>query len=265
MKNYGEKRKRKLYNYIFNKNVILSGYRGSISHGLYIAPKDNEEFGICDTDLFEIYCFPKEYYLALEGYYHSKEVSETKHEEIDSVEYEVRKAMHLLAGCNPNVIGWLYSKPEHYTTISEGGKLLLKNRSLFLGRRRVRDAFSGYAYSQLKRLTEGAFKGYMGEKRKKIVIKYGYDTKNASTLIRLLRHGAELLKTGEMKTYRDEDRQFLLDIKQGKYSLNKLQKIADKEFKLVEEAYEKSELPLENNRNKISELLVKIFELEFAQ
>lgn len=38
----------------------------------------------------------------------------------------------------------------------------------------------------------------MGEKRKQLVAKHGYDTKNASHLIRLLRMGMEFLTVEEI-------------------------------------------------------------------
>lgn len=253
---------RKLYGFIFEKKTILSGFRGSIAHGLTIKPEDDKMYGIDDEDIFELYCYPFEYYLSLESYYHRGEVKEHKHDAMDEVQYEIRKAFHLLSGCNPNVMTFLYNKREHYFNISKGGELLTKHRDLFLSRRRIYMAYSGYAYGQLKKLQTGAYRGYMGDKRKKIVDEIGYDTKNAMTLVRLLRNGQELLLTGEMKVYRDEDREELLEIKKGKLSMDEIQKLADKEFHKNEEAYKKSKLPEENSRNKINELLVDILNIE---
>ena len=42
-------------------------------------------------------------------------------------------------------------------------------------------------------------------------------SKHASHLIRLLRMGSEILETGEINTYRKDDRDLLLDIKNGKW------------------------------------------------
>jgi hypothetical protein len=123
-------------------------------------------------------------------------------------------------------------------------------------------AYSGYAYGQLKKLTTGAFKGYMGEKRRKIVEQIGYDTKNAMTLIRILRDGQRLLIDGKMDTYRTKDKEFLLNIKKGQLSMDEIQKLADEEFHKNEEAYKLSTLPEENNPNKINELLVDVIEAE---
>lgn len=257
-----EQRTRKLYNFVFNKKYLINGYRGSIAHNLHIPREADDVFGIDDIDYFGIYIFPLEYYLSLEGYYHSKEVIDEKKDELDTVEYEVHKAFHLLTNCNPNIISFLWNKPEHFIEVSKGGQLILDNKAMFLSRRRIRDGFAGYAYSQLRKLTEGAYKGYMGERRKAVVDKHGYDTKNAATLIRLLRQGIECMSTGEIQTFRTTDREFLLEVKTGKYSLNEIQDFADKEFKRLDEAYENSKLPLENSRSRINEILVEVMRLE---
>lgn len=259
-----EQRTRRLYNFIFNEKNVLEGYRGSIAHNLHIPREADDVFGIDDIDYFGIYMFPLEYYLSLEGYYHSKEAVDEKVEENDTVKYEIHKAFHLLSQCNPNIISFLFNQPQHYTGISEGGKLLLENRKVFFSRRRIRDGFAGYAYAQLTKLTNGAYKGYMGEKRKAVVDKHGYDTKNAATLIRLLRQGIECMETGEITTYRTNDREFLLEVKTGKYTLSQVQDFADKEFKALDKAFDNSKLPLENSRAQIQKLLVEIMKTDLT-
>ena len=253
---------RKLYGFIFDSKPVLSGYRGSIAHNLHIPREKDDVFGIDDIDLFEIYCYPLEYYISLEGYYHSKEVEDKKEGELDTVKYEIRKAFHLLSVCNPNVLLFLYNSPENYTHISKGGKLLLKHKDIFLSRKKIRDAFIGYAYDQLNKLTTGVYKGYMGEKRRNIVDKFGYDTKNATTLIRLLRQGKEFLLTGNLKVFRDNDREFLLEIKKGKFTLNQIQDMSKMEISDVDEAYKKSKIQEENNKTKTNELLIDIIRIE---
>lgn len=253
---------RKLYSFVFEKKVLLSGFRGSIAHGLTIAPEDDVLYGIDDEDTFALYCYPTEYYLSLESYYHRGEVKDHKEGSQDELEYEIRKAMHLLSGCNPNVMTFLYNKPEHYFQISKGGQMLIDNRDLFLSKRAIYMAYSGYAFGQLKKLTVGAFKGYMGSRRKEIVEKLGYDTKNAMTLVRLLRNGQQLLTEGTLTVFREEDRDFLLNIKKGNLTMDEIQKLADAEFDKNEAAYKASKLPDENNKFRINELLVDILRTE---
>ena len=103
-------------------------------------------------------------------------------------------------------------------------------------------SFTGYAYAQLKRMEHLATQGYMGEKRKQLVEKYGYDCKNAAHCIRLLKMGMEFLTTGELNVFRD-DAPYLLEIKRGKWTLDQVKKEAKRLFNLADEAYIRSKLP----------------------
>jgi hypothetical protein len=105
------------------------------------------------------------------------------------------------------------------------------------------------------------FSGYMGEKRKNNVIKYGYDTKNAAHLIRLLRMAVEFLETTEFIVKRP-DAQELLDIKQGRWSLEKVQHEAERLFELTEIARDMSALPAQPDREKVEKLLIDILVVE---
>lgn len=249
-------------NFIFSSKTILSGYRGSIAHNLHIPPSDDEYFGIDDTDLFELYCFPKEYYFSLEAYYRHQEVGEEIGDGVDTVRYEIRKAFHLLSECNPNVLLFLYNSPEHYRHISRGGQLLLKHRDIFLSRERILKAFIGYAADQLDKLAVTTKQGFMGERRRKILDKFGFDTKKAVTAIRLMRQGKELLENGTLKVYRDDDRDLLLSIKKGEYFVGEIQEMADGLKTRVKSAYSISPIPRENNQKKINQLLVELLTIE---
>ena len=78
--------------------------------------------------------------------------------------------------------------------------------------------------------------------RHELVLKYGYDTKFASHLIRLLSEGGTLLQTGRIE-FPLHDADFLLDIKKGKYELPKLLEIADEYEKKMADLKETSKLP----------------------
>ena len=71
--------------------------------------------------------------------------------ETDTTVYSFNKLVSLLLNCNPNVIEMLGSKPEHYIIDSDVGKMMRKNRKLFLSKRAVA-SFGGYASQQLRRL-----------------------------------------------------------------------------------------------------------------
>jgi predicted nucleotidyltransferase len=71
--------------------------------------------------------------------------------------------------------------------------------------------------------------------------KYGYDTKHASHLIRLLRMGHEILKE-EGVLVRRPDAQNLLDIRNGKYTYEEIIKEAEELDKELDNLYETSKL-----------------------
>lgn len=71
--------------------------------------------------------------------------------ETDTTIYSLSKFIKLVSECNPNIIEMLFCKPEHYYWVSPIGKMLLKNRHLFLSKRAFY-TFGGYAHAQLNRL-----------------------------------------------------------------------------------------------------------------
>jgi len=231
---------------------ILCGYRGSIAHGLYTLP--SEPTSIDDKDVMAICVPPIEYYFGLREY-HSHGTREIKHDEWDIVIYEARKFIRLLAQGNPNVLMLLWLESNHYLNVSSVGQMLLENKQLFVGRH-VYKSFTGYAYGQLHRMTHMAFEGHMGEKRKALVQQFGYDTKNAAHLIRLLRMGIEFLKDGVLYVTRHSDGPQLLEIKRGEWTLEQVKTEADRLFKLAEEVYIKSSLPIGPDMEKVGKLSV---------
>jgi predicted nucleotidyltransferase len=209
---------------VWTRNSILEGYRGSHGHGTYI-PSSHPN-SVDDIDIFKIVVQPKEYYLSLSNYLKKQEHYESLVGEYDILVYDIRKFIYLLSKGNPNVHIFLWLRPEDYFKITEAGRYLISKRKEVLSQK-VIHAFSGYASAQIRRMTHFKHEGYMGEKRKALVSQYGYDCKNAAHCIRLLATAIDLLKTGEIKVYRTEDRDKLIDIKTGKWSLHKVKEYAD--------------------------------------
>ena len=96
------------------------------------------------------------------------------------------------------------------------------------------------------------------EKKKRIVQKLGYDAKRAQHSIRLLRVGQEWLLNGEPQIYRTKDRDELLAIKTGEYSLEQIKKLYNEELIKIETAYLKSKLPEKNNKYDVNKLLFEV-------
>lgn len=239
----------------FEKNAILLGYRGSKTHGTY---RPNTEPGsIDDIDVMGVIVHGPEAYYG----FGRQETFERMENPWDVVVYDVRKFVSLCCKMNPNVLSLLWLPQNFYIKQNDLGKLLVARRNLFVSKEAYK-SFTGYAYSQLHKMEHNATQGYMGEKRKKLIEKYGYDTKNASHLIRLLKMGIEFLSTGELNVMR-EDNTYLVDIKQGKYDLPYIKTEADRLFKLAELALVNSKLPDRVDEVKAEKLLVAILQEHF--
>lgn len=239
-------------------SAILVAYRGSIAHGMYMPSADPNS--VDDKDLMAV-CIPHlDTFFGLQQF-GSRGTKELKYEEWDVVFYEIRKFISLLAKGNPNVLSLLYLRPMDYITKTEFANRLINEREIFTGKH-VYHSFAGYAHGQLHRMTHGAFKGFMGEKRKGLVEKYGYDTKNAAHLIRLLRMAIEYLGDGVLRVHRT-DAPELLKIKCGEWPLEAVQTESDRLFKLAEEAYVRSPLPPHPDLKAINYLCTDIITQRF--
>jgi len=239
--------------------LSMLAMRGSHSHGLYIPPTD--DLGTDDTDLLGVVLPPGRYYLGL----HRWERAESAKGRWDVVLYEFRKFVNLLMKQNPNVLGMLWLEGDEYLMRGEAAEVLIANRALFRHRRRAFNSFLGYANAQLKKMQSGAYKGFMGEKRKSLVDRFGYDTKNAAHLIRLLHMGHEYLTTGELHVRRTWDRELLLDVKTGGWPLPRVQRYAEQWFAKCDDAFSESPLPDDMDEQAIERLVIDVLSAHLEQ
>lgn len=240
-----------LYDFpVLNEWCILSGYRGSVAHGMY-TPKS-----IDDKDTMHICVLPRDYYWGL-GSYLNKGTKEIAWDEWDIVVYEVRKFFRLLQQGNPNVLSLLWLEENYYIDRTYYGEAIIENRNLFVSKR-VFNSFAGYARGQQKRMTRIADNtAYMSAKRRELYEKHGYDCKNAAHMIRLLRMGIEFLVSGELNVLR-KDAKELLQIKNGEWTLEQVETEAHRLFDKIENAYINSRLPNKPDEYGINNLLVQV-------
>ena len=231
---------------------IVLGFRGSIAHNMYFG--NTGTHGIDDKDIMGVYIGPKQFYMGFD----KRDTVEKFVGQWDAVHYELRKYLRLLLKCNPNVLSLLWLEDRHYIQRTPLGDKLLKNRDLFVTKEAFH-SFSGYAHSQLHKMTHNAHKGYMGQKRRVLVEKFGYDTKNAAHLVRLLRMGIEYLTDGELRVSRPDARE-LTRIKMGEWTLEQVQREAETLFALAKEAYVKSPLPPKPDVARAEALCVELIE-----
>jgi len=248
----------------------------------------------------------------------------------DHVRYELRKFFRLAIAANPTAIEMLFADPNHHRTLTRTGQRLVEARQAFLSRR-IRDTFSGYALSQLKRIRGhrgwlmsppqakprrsdyglpertlvsqdqlGAaqtliergelaeadltpnFLDIMNRERRYRQAKrewdqyqswlanrnparaeleraYGYDTKHAQHLVRLLRMGIEILETGQVHVRRPDAAE-LLAIRDGAWSYDELLAAVDELETRVELAAKNSRLPADPDEVSLNQLCVELIE-----
>lgn len=121
-------------------------------------------------------------------------------------------------------------------------------------------------YKNLKREYEQyqSWKNTRNEKRAALEQRYGYDTKHASHLVRLMRMCEEIMTTGEV-VVRRPDREEILGIKTGSWSYEQIIEWAEAQDKKLDEIYKTSEvLPHKPNREAIEMLSVILVDRFFA-
>jgi len=229
---------------------ILHTFRGSVAHGMWRDPEESEN-SIDDIDTIAIVVPPVDYYFGLKEY-GSRGTREIKDGPLDTVVYEARKMMYLLSQGNPNVLSMLWTKEKYWISVSSAGRVLVNNRDAFL-HKQVYDAFAGYAAGQIAKMEKSTFEGYMGARRKALVEKYGYDTKNAAHCVRLLRMFIELMEHGTLLVERP-DADDLLNIKSGKYTLEYVKQYTDFLFSEAKLARDRSDLPDHPDKERINSI-----------
>lgn len=232
----------------------LAGLRGSDAHGTKLDDKGPND--IDDLDVFVIVVQPIEWYLGLNSSGKQRQHWDSAGQDIDILVYDFRKFMGLAAKSNPNVLNWLFNRPEDNLLVDTAGVRLLQARELFI----TQEAFPGlvgYAYAQLKKMnsSDKKYEGYMGEKRKRLVDEFGYDLKNAAHCVRLLSSGLQLAREGIWASYRPADeRKLIMDVKRGLYTLNEITIMAEDLLSDLKVAMNHTNLPEKIDRDAVSKL-----------
>jgi uncharacterized protein len=158
----------------------------------------------------------------------------------------------LAAKGNPSALHFLFA-PLGFTT--DTWNHFSARPELFLAKGHVKP-FLGFADDQMKRL--------LGQKRQKNIHrakleeKHGYDTKYAMHVIRLYREAKELMECGRITLPRP-NRDELIEIRKGKYSLAEIQALGAQLESEALAAQATSPLPDELDRDAISQLLAGVY------
>lgn len=175
----------------------------------------------------------------------------------DITVYSIVKYFRMLMDCNPNIIDSLFVPRRCILYSTQIGEMVRENRPLFL-QKGVWPKFKGYAYAQLHKLRTKQPEGT----RKETTENYGYDTKYAYHVIRLLNEVEQILHNGTLDLERNKEQ--LKEIRHGLWTLEQVETyFAHKELHL-EELYLNSSLPIKPDEHKIQKLLLNCLEQHYG-
>lgn len=223
---------------------ILKALVGSRAYGTAV---ENSDY-----DYITAHVRNKDHYLGIK----SREVYSAV-QEGDTTDHEIRHFINMCCKFNPNIIIALWSPAVE---VDKDWEWLIERRDLFTSKKAV-TAFIGFSEGQIKQSGNGGSSGRLGSKRKDLIEKYGFDTKFAQNAIRL-----QIMLMGfQMGEYllvkNSEDRaSFLLDIRNGKYTLEQCNAFYKDNLKIIREYEKYYPLPEEPDYKEINRLMIQSME-----
>jgi predicted nucleotidyltransferase len=224
---------------------------GSELHGAKVGKTD-------DTDLYGVYLERPEQALGLDAREHfvwSTAGDERRNgpDDVDITLYSLRKWAGMAAKGNATALHFLFAEPREVPP--ESWRKIQAERELFLSRNSATQ-FLGFADDQFKRLTGEKGSGQKGQ-RPEYIGKYGYDTKAAMHGLRLLYECLELM-SHKMITLPRPEKELLIEVRSGEWTLEQVLAHAKKLAAEVEQAVSCSPLPEKVDRTAISDLIAQI-------
>jgi uncharacterized protein len=223
---------------------------GSEAHGAKLDSKS-------DLDLLGVYIPPIEEVVGVRGvnehYVWSTAGDKVRNaaDDIDMTMYSLRKWAKLVTSGNPTAIEFLFTE-NHAPKPTVWETFISANYKTFLSAHAGLH-FKGFCEHMLRTL-KGEGVGKRGQ-RPDLIAEYGYDTKAAMHLIRVLNEGIELMQTSRITLPRPE-KEHLVDIRRGKAgTLKDIEDIAQSLFRKLEVAIVDSVLPPSVDLGKVSDIV----------
>ncbi len=237
-----------------NKLGLLSAQQPFIFDTEYEAIMGSFAYGVSgntsDIDLYAFCVPPKDYVFPhLTGYINgfgpspqNFEVFQQHHIKIENEEkeydiqvYSIVRMFHLCADGNPNMVDALFVPDRCVLLQSNIARLMRDRRRMFL-HKGCYHRYKGYAYAQLKRLDNMKPVG----KRIELVEKYGYDTKFAYHIVRLLLQAEQIMMEHDLNLERNSE--VLKAIRNGEWTLERLKAWFEEKERILETLYTASTL-----------------------
>jgi predicted nucleotidyltransferase len=179
--------------------------------------------------------------------------------EYDFNVYSIVKYFQLAMDNNPNMLDSIFVPQRCVLFCSQVGQLVRDNRRMFLHKGSYHK-LRGYAYSQKSKI--GSKEHSENEKRQADIQKFGYSTKYAYHLIRLVLQAEQILIEHDLDLERNKE--ILKSIRRGEWELSRVYSFFDEKEKHLEELYTKSTLRHSPQEDNIKELLLQCLEHHYG-
>lgn len=244
-------------------NILFEGVQGSNAYGVAVDESDFDMIGYCVPPKDMV--FPhlagqidgfgrqkKRFATYQKHHVFDKDARGGKGRQYDINIYNIIHYFHLCMENNPNMIASLFLSPECITHNSIVGNKVREKRHIFL-HKGCFHRFKGYAFSQLAKMSTKSPEE--GSRRAAIVEEYGYDTKFAYHLVRLLYEVEQILTTGDLDLRRNADE--LKSIRRGEWTEQQVREFFAAKEKALECIYETSTvIPWGPREDEIKQLLL---------
>ena len=241
-------------------NTVYETVMGSQAYGCSQDSSDKDVYGFCIPPLDMIFPHLRG---EIDGFGTQQQRFEQYQEhhlvdntaEYDISIYSIVKYFQLMMGNNPNMLDSIFTCDVDVITQTKISKMVRDNRKIFI-HRGAYYKYTGFAHSQFHKIKNK--NGHLNQSRAASIATFGYDTKYAGHMLRLMLEAEQILNTGDFNIKRDGD--YLLEVRQGKYSLSELEIEFNRLDKVMLTAYENSTLQDRPDEKAIKELLLNCIE-----
>lgn len=252
-------------------NIMFEGVQGSNAYGAAVDVSDFDMIGWCIPPKDIV--FP---HLAgqIDGFGRQKQkfVTYQKHHILDKDAlggkgrsydlniYNVVHYFHLCMENNPNMVGSLFLPAECILHTSIVGNMVREKRHIFL-HKGCWHRFKGYAFSQLAKMETKS--PQPGSNRAATVEQFGFDTKFACHLVRLMYEVEQILTTGDLDLRRNSEE--LKSIRRSEWTAQQIREFFAEKEKGLERIYEECTiLPWGPREDEIKQLLLDCLETHYG-
>ena len=232
-------------------DVIHLFIGGSELHGAKVGMTD-------DLDLYGVFIETPEEALGLNARDHfiwstAEDDRRNGPDDVDLTLYSLRRWATLAAKGNATALHFLFADA---TATSAPAWRSIQAASHLFPAKHSSAQFLGFAENQRKRILGEAGRGKKGRRPEYECI-HGYDSKAAMHCLRLYFECIELMRDGKLTLPRPE-KDILIEVRQGKYTLDQFNTMANDLHTAAERATQVSSLPDQVNQTALSELVAVV-------